>query len=117
MRRLIAFAILAGTAACVTPVNTVPEPVAPGAPVQYYDLDIPTDLEVRSVDFVATAFTDVSGFEGNTSSTSTGRGFVKVYAAHKRTGEQYLLLYEDVVHRRRPVQVVRFRPTEQVRLP
>jgi hypothetical protein len=27
---------------------------------------------------------------------------------HRTTGEQFLLLYEDIEHRRRPVQIIRF---------
>jgi len=99
------------------PVNTVPEPVAPTAAIQYYDLDVPPDLEIKSVDFSATTFSDVSGAGGTTSSSVGGRAFVKVYAAHRKTGEQFLLLYEDIVHRKLPVQIIRFRPAGTVSLP
>ena len=107
---------LAWVAAC-SPVNTVPEPVAPDAAIQYHDLDVPPDLEIKAVDFSATTFSDVSGAGGNTSSSVGGRAFVKVYAVRRKTGEQFLLLYEDIVHRKRPVQVIRFRPTDSVALP
>ena len=102
--------ILPGLLAAVacTPINTVPEPVSPSAAVQYYDLEIPADLEIRNVDFSATTFSDVSGSGGTTVSSVGGRAFVKVYAVHRTTGEQFLLLYEDIEHRRRPVQVIRF---------
>jgi hypothetical protein len=33
---------------------------------------------------------------------------VKAYAVHRTTGEQFLILYEDIEHRRRPVQIIRF---------
>jgi hypothetical protein len=91
-----------------SPVNTVPEPVAPTAAIQYYDLEVPADLEIKSVDFSATTFSDVSGSGGSTVSSVGGRAFVKVYAVHRTTGEQFLLLYEDIAHRKRPVQVIRF---------
>jgi hypothetical protein len=93
---------------CTTPVNTVPEPVSPTTAVQYYDLEVPRDLEIRTIDFAATTFSEVSGAQGSTSSTVGGRAFVKAYAVHRTTGEHYLLLYEDITHRRRPVQVIRF---------
>jgi len=32
-----------------------------------------------------------------------------VSAVHRQTGEQYLLIYEDLAQRRTPVQVIRFR--------
>jgi hypothetical protein len=110
-RRSILFVILALLAptACMTPVNTVPEPVSPAAAIQYYDLEVPSDLEVQSADFSATTFTDVSGSDGALSSAVGGRAFVKVYAVRRATGEQFLLLYEDVARRRRPVVILAFR--------
>jgi hypothetical protein len=106
---------LAWLAGCA--VNTVPEPVSPAAAIQYYDLDVPPDLEIRSVDFAATTFSEVSGSGGTTSSSVGGRAFVKVYAVRRRNGEQFLLLYEDIMHRKRPVQIIRFRPAAGVALP
>jgi hypothetical protein len=91
-------------------VNTVPAPVSPTAAIQYYDLEIPPDLEIKAVDFAATTFSDVSGSGGTLTSAVGGRAFVKVYAVHRTTGEQFLLLFEDIEHRRRPVQVIRFVP-------
>jgi hypothetical protein len=104
------------TSIACTPVNTVPEPVSPSAAIQHYDLEIPADLEIKSVDFSATTFSDVSGSGGSTSSAVGGRAFVKVYAVHRSTGEQYLLLYEDIARRKQPVQVIRFvRSPDRVR--
>jgi hypothetical protein len=100
---------LVAVAGCST-VNTVPPPVSPTAAVQYYDLEIPSDLEIKSVDFAATTFSDVSGTGGSTYSSVGGRAFVKVYAVHRTTGEQFLLLYEDIERRKRPVRVIRFVP-------
>jgi len=91
-----------------SPINTVPAPVSPTAAIQYYDLEVPADLEIKAVDFSATTFSDVSGSGGATTSAVGGRAFVKVYASHRTTGEQFLLLYEDIEHRKRPVQVIRF---------
>ena len=104
--RILLLAVLSPVA-CST-VNTVPEPVAPTAAVQHYDLEVPSDLEIKSVDFSATTFSDVSGYHGSTSSSVGGRAFVKVYAVHRKTGEQFLLLYEDIAHRKQPIQVIRF---------
>ena len=112
MRRRVARSVvipsaLVAAVAC-SPVNTVPAPVAPNAAVQYYDLEVPADLEIKSVDFSATTFSDVSGTGGSTISEVGGRAFVKVYASDRTTGEQFLLLYEDIARRKRPVQVIRF---------
>jgi hypothetical protein len=105
---LLLLPVLAVGIACKPPVNTVPAPVSPAAAVQRYDLEIPPDLEIKSVDFSASTFTDVSGGPDGTSSSVGGRAFVKVYAVHRTTGEQFLVLYEDISNRRRPVQIIRF---------
>ena len=108
---------LGAAIACAPPVNTVPAPVFPTTAVQFYDLEIPADLEVKSVDFSATTFSEVSGAGGNTSSAVGGRAFVKVYAVHRGMGTQFLLLYEDIAHRRQPVQIIRFVPGPDRALP
>jgi hypothetical protein len=108
---LHALVVLLPSLAC-HPVNTVPKPVSPTAAIQYYDLEIPADLEIRSVDFSATTFSSVSGSGTYTSSETGGRAFVKVYAVRRATGEQFLLLYEDIDHRKRPVRILRFVPSQ-----
>ena len=105
---LVVLALVSG-AAC-SPVNTVPDPVSPTAAIHYYNLEIPADLEIRAVDFDATTFSAVSGSGGYTSSQTGGRAFVKVYAVNRTTGEQFLLLYEDIGRRKRPVSIIRFVP-------
>jgi len=54
-----------------------------------------------------TTFAEVSGGETPSSSVG-GRAFVKVYAVSRTTGDQFLVLYEDVARRKRPVQIIRF---------
>src|SRR5205809_783651 len=78
-------------AACA-PVNTVPGPVSPTAAGQYYDLEIPPDLDIRAVDFSASTFSAVSGAGGSTPSQMGGRAFVEVYAVGRTTAQQLLLL-------------------------
>lgn len=119
MRRwaLLVSSIVGVATACSRPVNTVPGPVSPSASIQFYDLEVPSDLEIKAVDFTATSFTDVYGFEGSTGSSTSARGFIKVYAIQRRTGEQFLLVYEDVARRKKPVQVIHFRATSDVVLP
>jgi hypothetical protein len=97
-------------AACTrTIVNTIPPLVTPLAEVQRYDLELPPDLDVKTIDFTATTYADVRGnSDTGTSSEVAGRAFVKVWAVHRTTGDNYLLLYEDGSHRRRPVQIIRF---------
>ena len=104
-------ALVAGVACqpTVGTFNTLPAPVSSTTAVQYYDLEVPRDLEIKAVDFAATTFSDVFGSPGGTTTSSVGgRAFVKVYAVHRMTGEQFLLLYEDIERRTRPVHVIRF---------
>lgn len=96
-------------AAC-GPTNTVPRPVAPSDPIQHYDLRIPESLQVQSIEFAATTFSEVSGYGGTTGSEVGGRAFIQVHAVHRDTRDQYLLLYEDIANRKQPVQVIRLQP-------
>ena len=92
---------------CNPQVDTLPPPVSPTAPVRYYDLEIPADLEVRSIDFSATTYSNVTGTsDGPTSTMVAGRAFVQVRAVHRTTGELYLLVYEDIARRKKPVHVI-----------
>lgn len=108
--------VLVAAAACHTPVNTVPAPLAPDDPVTQYEIEIPDALEVKSVSFDATTFGDVQGNEFGVATQVGGRAFLKVYAVHRKTGDQYFLIYEDIVHRKTPVQVIRFRPVPDSRV-
>jgi len=102
---LLVAAAWAGTAC--TPVYTVPHVVAPRDPVQEFSLELPPNLEVRHVDFSATEFaTDHNGMYAG---AVGGRAFLKVYAVDRESGEAVLLIYEDIAHRKQPVQVIRFR--------
>jgi hypothetical protein len=105
--RFGALLALAAIPAC-RPINTVPAPLTPADPVQYYDLDLPSSLEIKSVAFDAALFADVSGGPDAVGSQIGGRGFLKVYAVDRKTGEQYLLIYENIRERKRPVQVIHF---------
>jgi hypothetical protein len=107
---------LVAAAACHTTVNTVPAPAAPEDPVAHYDIEIPEALEIKSVSFNATTFSEVSGNEFGVGSRVGGRAFLEVYAVHVRTGDQYLLIYEDIARRKTPVQIVRFRPVSDSRV-
>lgn len=112
---LPAILVLAGAVAC-HPVNTIPPPPSPSDPVRHYDLEIPEALEIKAVSFDATAFSEVSGAGNVTSTQIGGRAFLKVYAVHRQTGDQYLLIYEDIEHRKTPIQVIRFRPVSDSRV-
>lgn len=87
--------------ACVSPTHTVPEPVDPTDPVQEHALEIPPNLDVRHVDFSASEF--------KRHGDHVGRGFLKVYAVDRGSGEAVLLIFEDIAHRKQPLQVIRFR--------
>ena len=104
--------IALSSSACSRTVNTLPPVSKPGAPLSEISLEIPPGLEVRSVDYDASMFSDVSGLSGQYGYTSTsvgGRAFVKVYAVERESGEQVLLLYENIAQRSKPIQIIRFR--------
>jgi len=94
--------------ACTQTINTLPPTVTPADPVQHYSLRIPDSLEIKAVDFDAALYPNVSGGEFGVDTKLGGRAFVKVYAVHRKTGETYLLVFEDIAQRRDPVLVIRF---------
>ena len=111
----ILLALTLSSAACSSTVNTLPPVTAPTAPLQEVVLEIPDGLEIRSVDYDATMYSDVSGMSGSYGVTSTsvgGRAFVKVVAVDRKTGEQVLLLYENIHQRPKPIQIIRFRSSD-----
>ena len=56
----------------------------------------------------ASLYPNVSGGNLGVDTKLGGRAFVKVHAVHRKTGEQYLLVFEDIARRRDPVLVIRF---------
>ena len=95
--------------ACNRTINTLPPTVTPADPVQYYALRIPDSLEIKAVDFDASLYPNVSGSgDVGVGTKLGGRAFVKVFAVHRKTGETYLLVFEDIARRRDPVLVIRF---------
>ena len=68
-------------------------------PVQYSKLEVPSALEVISVDYEAVAY-------GGGDSQLTARSFLKVFGRHRSSGVLYLLIYERGTGRREPVDVI-----------
>jgi len=95
-------------ASCNRTINTLPPTVTPADPVQHYALRIPDSLEIKAVDFDAALYPNVSGGELGVDTKLGGRAFVNVYAVHRKTGETYLLVFEDIARRRDPVLLIRF---------
>lgn len=113
VRRALAMASGVLVLAC-RPVNTIPPPVAPDDPALGLELDIPRWLDVRSIEFDAAFFSEVKGSGNYTETDVGGRGFLTVHGVHRETGEQYLLLYDDVMKRSRPAHIIRFRPVDEI---
>jgi hypothetical protein len=111
MRRhmLVLAAVVMSGSACHLNGPPVPPPVSASTLTQYYDLEVPADLEIKNADYSATVVTDVSGMNGNTGTTAGWRSFVKVFAVRRSTGENVLLVYEDIAHHKQPVQIIRLR--------
>ena len=94
---------------CNRTINTLPARLTPADPVQHFALHVPDSLEIRAVDFDAALYPNVSGSGSTWVDTQLGgRAFVKVHAVHRKTGEQYLIVFEDIARRREPVLVIRF---------
>jgi hypothetical protein len=102
---LLAAAVLTATAC--HPVNTVPPPASPEDPIQEFNLELPPNLEVRHIDFIASEY--ATDAESIYNGERGGRAFIKVFAVDRVTGESVLLLYENVGHRKQPFQMIRFR--------
>lgn len=98
--------LLTVAAGCRT-TTTLPRLSEINDPTKSVTLNIPEDMEVKSIDFSATMYGDQTG---GTTQSAKGRAFVKVYAVHRKTGQQYLLLYENIEKRAEPVMIVRFEP-------
>ena len=96
-------------AGCASTINTLPSVTNNEDPVEELTLYVPDGLEINSVDYNATLYSNVSG-STYVGTKLGGRAFVKVYATHRETGVQYLLLYENFAERSRPIQIIRFEP-------
>ena len=105
--RLLLLALASAAACQQQPISFDPHPVSVTAPTLRYDLVIPRNLEVRSADYSATALGEVGGIEGSTRSRIEVRDLVKLYAVDRTTGEQFVLVYEDIAHRKEPIQIIR----------
>jgi hypothetical protein len=113
MRQLIALtAVMVGSTACGSTINTLPPVADPAARPQEVTLQIPEGFDIQSVSYSATMYPNVSGTSGTygvTTTTAGGRAFVQVLAVDRNSGEQVLLLYENVAQRAHPIQIIRFR--------
>jgi len=103
----VACSALLALGACNIPVMTRPYPVSASAAVERSDLEIPRDLEVRSASYSVTSLANVSGTNGSTSSDVQVRPLLTVYAVRRATGEQLLLIYDDLAQRKQPSRIVR----------
>jgi hypothetical protein len=85
--------------------NALPPKLEPAEPVQYSKLEVPSNLEVISVDFEAVASN--GGDDGLRS-----RAWLKVYGRHRQTRTLYLLIYERGTGRRDPIDVIEIASVE-----
>ena len=70
-----------------------------GAPPPEYRIQIPDGYDVRSVDYDASLVGIASGNQYSTSTDVRGRGVVAVYAVERATGDEVVLIYDDVAAR------------------
>lgn len=95
--------------ACTGAVYTLPNVARADSPVVTEHLIIPEEFEIISADFDASLSAKASSAAGGpVSSTTFGRAFIKLHCRHKETKEEYLLLYEDLKNRSKPIQIIKF---------
>ncbi len=109
MRKLWLFLLInTSLTACLEPplVTLPPEPSATSRPIET-TLYIPYGLIIQSVAYDVEFYTSSS--EGDTyDDGKLGRSFIHVHAIHRKTGVQYLLVYENTPVQSRPVQIFKF---------
>jgi hypothetical protein len=106
MSRVVLVGLLLG-AGCTSTVTTQPYPVSATAAIEQNDLLLPPGLEVRSASYSVTGLADVSGINGSTSSVVQVRPLVTVFAVRRNSGEQFVLIYDDLTQRKQPSQIIR----------
>ena len=72
-----------------------------------YRVEIPGGYEVRSVDYDVALVGLASGDSSSTSTSVAGRGVLAVYAVEAATGDEVVLIYDDILARRTPTAIVR----------
>ena len=102
---LLALVLLAG---CSPGYGSTLLPTAEaGAPAPEYRIEVPDGYEIRSVDYDASLVGIASG-NGNVTTTNVrGRGVVAIYATERATGQEVVLVYDDVQNRPTPSAVIR----------
>lgn len=105
MRVLTAAAVLLALAGCSEGYrNTLLPTAETGGRPPEYRIVVPPDYEVRSVDYDA-ALVGIASGEGASTEVS-GRGVVAVYAVHRPSGAEVVLIYDDVRARPTPSAVL-----------
>lgn len=103
--RLLAVAFVLTLAGCSEGYrNTLLPTAEPGDFPPEYRIVVPPEYEVRSVDYDAALVGIASG--DNTSTVVSGRGVVSVYAVHRPSGAEVVLVYDDVQARPTPSAVI-----------
>ena len=78
-----------------------------GAPAPEYRIEVPDGYDVRSVDYDAALVGIASGNEFGTSTDVRGRGVIAIYAVETATGDEVVLVYDDMQNRPTPTAVIR----------
>jgi hypothetical protein len=94
-------------------VNTLPPIMKADEPPQQVTLLVPENLEIKSVDFSASLYTDAERGTPTVNWDLGGRAFIQADAVDKKTGEAYLLIYENIAKRAMPIQIIRFKAKDE----
>ena len=106
---LVTLVLLTGCASASGPYshlgNTLLATAEPGRVVPEYRLTVPDGYDIRSVDYDAAIVGVASG--ENTSTVIRGRGVATVYATERATGQEVILIYDDIQDRPFPTAILR----------
>lgn len=98
------FAVVLFLTGCNPGVYTLPSYKAPEDPVGMKHIIIPQEFEIISSDYTAS----ISSTKDDGPASHYGRAFIKLFAKHKETGEEYLLIYEDIENRQKPIDIIKY---------
>ena len=116
MTRLLPLVLIVLSACAPGYQSTLLPTAEAGAPPPEYRIQIPDGYDVRSVDYDASLVGIASGNQYSTSTDVRGRGVVAVYAVERATGQEVVLVYDDVAARPTPTAILRLeRPSRASR--
>lgn len=109
MRLALLVALALSIAGCGSSYRSTLLPTAEaGGPPPQYRVVVPEGYDVLSVDYDASLVGIASGED--TSTEVKGRGVLAIHAVERATGDEVVLVYDDIQGRPRPSAIIRLDP-------